>query len=243
MEEEKEEEEEERGMKLAAGSRIAAARVRRSQPPWLESKGIRAAGSPLCATCAVYPPPCVSGILLPLLTLPSSFLIICPPTLFHVPFFSTTCTRPEQIERSPAPPRPAESSSCWRRVSPRSAWKFAALSSLWRGVSRRRARPRRDHDRYPKSRLMSPSKCAKRSCQKSAELLVTAPHTRTRMHESLPPSIFLRLSCRDRLSIYLYIYLFLSLCLSFSLSHAHTSILRGISAISGLHSRRRCGAS
>lgn len=177
-------------MKLAAGSRIAAARVRRSQPPWLESKGIRAAGSPLCATCAVYPPPCVSGILLPLLTLPSSFLIICPPTLFHVPFFSTTCTRPEPIERSPTPPRPAESSSCWRRVSPRSAWKFAALSSLWRGVSRRRARPRRDHDRYPKSRLMSPSKCAKRSCQKSAELLVTAPHTRTRMHESRPPPSF-----------------------------------------------------
>lgn len=109
---------------MAAGSRIAAAaRVRRSQPPWLECKGIRAAGSPLCATCAVYPPPCVSGILLPLLTLPSSFPIICPPTLFLVPFFSTTCTRPEPIERSPAPPRPAESSSSWRRVSPRSAWK------------------------------------------------------------------------------------------------------------------------
>ena len=52
------------------------------------SEGIRAAGSPLCATCAVYPPPCVSGIFL----LPSLAYLTLPPLLpsfLHTYPFST----------------------------------------------------------------------------------------------------------------------------------------------------------
>lgn len=69
----------------------------------------------------------------------------------------------------------------------------AALLVLppWRGVSRRRELGR---DRYPKSRLMPPSKCAKRSYQKSAESLCFATrrpkHARTRVHESRPSLSF-----------------------------------------------------
>lgn len=70
----------------------------------------------------------------------------------------------------------------------------------------------------------------------------SAPQTRahTRAREPTLSLVLPFFVCRVGIA---YLSIFVYLCFSLSLSHTHTSILRGISAISGLHSRRRCGAS
>lgn len=98
-------------MKLAAGSRIAAARVRRSQPPWPERvKGFaqpdrRSAPRAQYIRRRVCPASSCSPLSLTSPCLLSSRRFFTPTLFPHVPFFSTACT---PIERSPAPPRPAE---------------------------------------------------------------------------------------------------------------------------------------
>lgn len=175
--------EEERGMKLAAGSRESQQQQRQLEcagrnRPGSRSKGIRAAGSPLCATCAVYPPPCVSGIALTFL----SFLIISTYP-FPRPVLLLHHVHAARADRTIPSTATATSRIIVRFRIPLERLEIAALSSPWRGVSRRRAQPRCGHDRYPKSRLMSPSKCAKRSRQKSAELL-GRQHARTRIQRA-----------------------------------------------------------
>lgn len=171
-------------MKLAAGSRESQQQQQRQlecagrNRPGSRSKGIRAAGSPLCATCAVYPPPCVSGIALTFL----SFLIISTYP-FPRPVLLLHHVHAARADRTIPSTATATSRIIVRFRIPLERLEIAALSSPWRGVSRRRAQPRCGHDRYPKSRLMSPSKCAKRSRQKSAELL-GRQHARTRIQRA-----------------------------------------------------------
>ena len=77
-------------------------------------------------------------------------------------FSHSICTPPVLTERSPEAPAPV-----WASSSDTTALLRECVSQWARGVSRQPGLPRCDRDRYPKSRLMSPSKCAKRSCQKS----------------------------------------------------------------------------